>query len=85
VDGYGLAETASTTTFNAGAADRRLYRVGKPIWGVELEIRDGRKRALAAGGANIGGIVVRGVNVMRGYHGNPAATHVYVAAARQIA
>ncbi len=74
LEGYGLSETASTTTFNASAEDRRVYSVGKPIWGVELEIRDAQERALPAGRDHVGEIVVRGVNVMRGYHGNPAAT-----------
>lgn len=74
LEGYGLSETASTTTFNASAEDRRVYSVGKPIWGVELEVRDPQGRPLPAGRDHIGEIVVRGVNVMRGYHDNPAAT-----------
>jgi long-chain acyl-CoA synthetase len=74
LEGYGLSETASTTTFNASAEDRRVYSVGKPIWGVELEVRDPLGRPLPAGRDHIGEIVVRGVNVMRGYHDNPAAT-----------
>jgi long-subunit acyl-CoA synthetase (AMP-forming) len=39
LEGYGLSETASTT-FNPSAEERRVYSVGKPIWGVEVEIRD---------------------------------------------
>src|SRR6516162_2858838 len=33
LEGYGLTETASTTTFNVSAGERRAYSVGKPIWG----------------------------------------------------
>ena len=31
LEGYGLSETASTTTFNVSAEERRVYSVGKPI------------------------------------------------------
>ena len=74
LEGYGLSETASTTTFNVSAEERRIYSVGKPIYGVEVEIWDGEGRPLPAGREHIGELVVRGVNVMRGYHGHPEAT-----------
>jgi long-chain acyl-CoA synthetase len=74
LEGYGLSETASTTTFNISAEERRIYSVGKPIWGVEVEIRDAVGRPRPPGRQHIGEIVVRGVNVMRGYHNDPAAT-----------
>ena len=74
LEGYGLSETASTTTFNPSPEERRVYSVGKPIWGVELEIRDAQDRPLPRGREHVGEIAVRGVNVMRGYRGNPAAT-----------
>jgi long-chain acyl-CoA synthetase len=74
LEGYGLSETASTTTFNVSAEERRVYSVGKPIYGVEVETWDAESRALPPGRDHIGEIVVRGVNVMKGYHGRPAAT-----------
>jgi long-chain acyl-CoA synthetase len=74
LEGYGLSETASTTTFNFSADDRRIYSVGKPIWGVEVEIWDEQHRRLPAGTEHVGELVVRGVNTMRGYHNNPEAT-----------
>ncbi len=40
LEGYGLTETASTTTFNISEAERRIYSVGKPIWGAETEVWD---------------------------------------------
>ncbi len=74
LEGYGLSETASTTTFNVSAEERRIYSVGKPIYGVDVEIWDTLGRTLPPGRENVGEIVVRGVNVMRGYHGKPEAT-----------
>jgi len=74
LEGYGLSETASTTTFNVSAEERRIYSVGKPIYGVEVEVWDAQGEALPPGREHVGELVVRGVNVMRGYHGDPTAT-----------
>jgi long-chain acyl-CoA synthetase len=74
LEGYGLTETASTTTFNVSAAERKIYSVGKPIWGIEVQIWDDDNRRLPAGADHIGEIVIRGVNMMRGYFANPDAT-----------
>ena len=49
LEGYGLTETASTTTFNVSADDRKVYSVGKPIWGVEVQIWDDDGRPLPPG------------------------------------
>jgi long-chain acyl-CoA synthetase len=74
LEGYGLTETASTTTFNVSVDERKVYSVGKPIWGVEVEIWDDEEKALPPGESNIGEVMVRGVNVMRGYFDDPEAT-----------
>jgi long-chain acyl-CoA synthetase len=74
LEGYGLSETASTTTFNVSAEERRVRSVGKPIYGVEVQVWDGEGRVLPPGRDHVGELVVRGVNVMRGYHGRPEAT-----------
>ena len=74
LEGYGLTETASTTTFNVSAEERKIYSVGKPIWGVEVEIWDEANRPLPAGPENVGEIVIRGVNTMRGYFRKPTET-----------
>ena len=74
LEGYGLSETASTTTFNISAAERKIYSVGKPIWGVSVQIWDDLGRPRPAGPEHVGEIVVRGPNVMTGYHNNPEAT-----------
>ena len=74
LEGYGLSETASTTTFNVSVEDRKIYSVGKPIWGVEVQIWDDHSRQLPPGQENVGELVIRGVNTMRRYHNNPSAT-----------
>jgi long-chain acyl-CoA synthetase len=74
LEGYGLTETASTTTFNVSAEERKIYSVGKPIWGVEVQIWDDEGRPLPAGSDHVGELVIRGVNTMRGYYRNPEAT-----------
>jgi len=74
LEGYGLSETASTTTFNVSAEERRVYSVGKPIYGVECEIWDSAGNPLPPGDDHVGEVVVRGFNVMKGYHRNPDGT-----------
>jgi long-chain acyl-CoA synthetase len=74
LEGYGLTETASTTTFNVSADERKVYSVGKPIWGVDVDIWDDAGAVQPAGAEHVGEVMVRGVNVMRGYHDDPVAT-----------
>ena len=74
LEGYGLTETASTTTFNVSADERKIYSVGKPIWGVDVQIWDDEGRPLPAGPDHVGELVIRGVNTMRRYFRNPEAT-----------
>ncbi|NJP31839.1 long-chain-fatty-acid--CoA ligase [Micromonospora thermarum] len=74
LEGYGLSETASTTTFNISAEQRKVLSIGKPIWGVETRIVDDLDRPLPPGPEHVGEIVVRGHNVMKGYYKNPEAT-----------
>ncbi len=74
LEGYGMSETASTTTFNVSAEERKIYSVGKPIWGVEVEIWSEQGERLPRGPENVGELVVRGVNTPNGYYKNPEAT-----------
>jgi long-chain acyl-CoA synthetase len=74
LEGYGLSETASTTTFNISAEQRRVLSIGRPIWGVQVRVVDEQDKPLPSGPENIGEIVIRGHNVMKGYYRNPAAT-----------
>jgi long-chain acyl-CoA synthetase len=61
-------------TFNASATERRAGSIGRPVWGVDVRVVDGDERELPPGPDNVGEIVIRGHNVFKGYHGNPAAT-----------
>jgi len=74
LEGYGMTETASTTTFNVSTEERKIYSVGKPIWGVEVAIWDDQGQTLPAGPDHVGELVVRGVNTPKGYYKNPEAT-----------
>ena len=74
LEGYGMTETASTTTFNPGAEERRAYSVGKPIWGTQTQVWDDDGRPLPPGPGHVGEIVTRGLHVMKGYLHNPEAT-----------
>jgi long-chain acyl-CoA synthetase len=74
LEGYGMTETASTTTFNLSAAERRAYSVGKPIWGTQTQVWDEDCRQLPPGREHVGEIVTRGLHVMKRYWHNPEAT-----------
>ena len=74
LEGYGLTETASTTTFNVSADERRVYSVGKPIWGTQTQVWDDQGRPLPPGPENVGEVVTRGMHVMKGYLHNQEAT-----------
>ena len=74
LEGYGMTETASTTTFNPSAEERRAYSVGKPIWGTQTQVWDDEGRPLPPGPEHVGEIVTRGLHVMKGYLNQPEAT-----------
>src|SRR5262249_30433018 len=69
VEGYGLSESSCRSTFNP-IDGRRPGSVGMPI-GNEVKVFDERDREVAAG--EIGEIVLRGPNVMKGYYRDEAA------------
>jgi acyl-CoA synthetase (AMP-forming)/AMP-acid ligase II len=69
VEGYGLSESTCRSTFNP-IDNRRPGSVGKPI-GNEVAIFDEHDSELGPG--QIGEIVLRGPNVMKGYYHNEAA------------
>ena len=74
LEGYGLSESASTTTFNINAEQRKVLSIGKPIWGVEVRVVDDEDKTLPPGPEHVGEIVIRGHNIMKGYYKQPEAT-----------
>jgi long-chain acyl-CoA synthetase len=75
-EGYGLTETSPVATFNQKGWPCKPGTVGRPIWGVDVEIAkadlEGAIELLPAG--ELGEVVIRGHNVMAGYLNNPEAT-----------
>jgi long-chain acyl-CoA synthetase len=74
LEGYGLSETASTATFNVSVDQRKVMSIGRPIWGVEVRVRDQDGHEMGSGPHQVGEIVIRGHNVMKGYYQRPDAT-----------
>jgi long-chain acyl-CoA synthetase len=64
-EGYGQTEAAPVVTLNTPTA-RKPGTIGRALPGVEVAIWDDQKRVLSVG--EVGEIMVRGRNVMLGYH-----------------
>jgi len=70
---YGLTESSTRLTYLApDLLDSKRFSVGRPLPGVEIQIRDEQGRPLRAGA--VGDIVARGPNVMQGYLDDPELT-----------
>jgi long-chain acyl-CoA synthetase len=70
VEGYGLSESTCRSTFNPPDQRRRAGSCGVPI-GNEMRVVDEDDREVADG--ELGEIVLRGENVLKGYYKNDAA------------
>jgi len=66
LEGYGLTETSPTASFSRENLPQKAGSIGVPIWGVEMKIVDSDVNELPRG--EIGEIVIRGHNVMKGYY-----------------
>ena len=71
IEGYGLSESTCRSTFNPIDERRRVGSVGLPI-GNEMRIFDDNDGEL--GPRQVGEIVLRGPNIMKGYYKNETAT-----------
>jgi len=72
LEGYGLSETSPVATFNHFDIKRVPGSVGVAIAGTEVGIMD--EQGALLGTDEVGEIVVRGHNVMKGYWNKPEAT-----------
>jgi long-chain acyl-CoA synthetase len=70
IEGYGLSESTCRSTFNPPNEHRRPGSVGLPI-GNEMKIFDDEDRELGVG--EVGEIVLRGENLLKGYFKNEEA------------
>lgn len=72
LEGYGLSETSPVASFNHLDREPKPGSIGIPIWGIEMRVVDGEGREVPNG--ELGEIVIRGHNVMKGYYKRPEAT-----------
>src|SRR5438067_4933369 len=71
IEGYGLSESTCRSTFNPLDERRRMGSCGLPI-GNEMKVVDDDDNEVADG--ELGEIVLRGENILKGYFKNPEAT-----------
>jgi long-chain acyl-CoA synthetase len=72
LEGYGLTETSPVASFNQPDLPRKPGSIGTPIPGVEMRLVDDELQDVPDD--DVGEIVVRGHNVMKGYWNRPDAT-----------
>ena len=72
IEGDGPTECSPVTSVNPPDGVRKVGTIGLPLNGVQMRIFDDNDRELPIG--QVGEIVVRGDNVMLGYHNQPEAT-----------
>jgi long-chain acyl-CoA synthetase len=70
IEGYGLSESTCRSTFNPPNQGRRPGSCGMPI-GNEMMVVDEENREVPDG--ELGEIVLRGENILKGYYKNPEA------------
>ncbi len=71
LEGYGLSETSPVATFNRIERPSKPGSVGLPVWGVDVRIADEEDNETPQG--ELGEILIRGHNVMKGYYNKPEA------------
>jgi len=68
LEGYGMSEGSPVVTFNQRES-RKPGSVGKPVWGVDVDLIDENDKSVPNG--EKGELVYRGHNVMKGYYKRP--------------
>jgi len=69
---YTISETSPVTSFNQWRTGRRVGSLGHPIPGAEMKVVDERGHEATIG--EVGEIIIKGSNVMRGYINKPRLT-----------
>ncbi|HEX7059312.1 MAG TPA: long-chain fatty acid--CoA ligase [Solirubrobacterales bacterium] len=72
LEGYGLSETSPVASSNHPDKERKPGSIGTPIEGVEMQVVDEDDNPVEQG--EVGEIVIRGHNIMKGYWQRPDAT-----------
>ncbi len=72
LEGYGLSETSPVASFNHADREQKPGSIGTPIKGVEMKVVDDDDNEVAQG--EVGEIVIRGHNIMKGYWKRDDAT-----------
>jgi len=73
-EGYGLSEASPVTCFNPLDRPRKPGSIGTSIWNVENKVVDELGEEVPAG--EVGELIVRGPNVMKGYYKLPEESSV---------
>jgi acyl-CoA synthetase (AMP-forming)/AMP-acid ligase II len=73
LDGYGITETSTMVTMNWLRGERPIGSCGLPVPGLAVRIVDPSSRDDVALGEE-GELIVRGPNLMKGYHNKPEET-----------
>jgi long-chain acyl-CoA synthetase len=72
LEGYGLSETSPVATFNRLDRPTKPGSIGLPVWGVSVRLVDQEDNDVGIN--ELGEIIIRGHNVMKGYYKRPEAT-----------
>ena len=72
LEGYGLSETSPVACFNHSNRPRIPGSIGQPVWLTDMRIVDPDDKPLPAG--EVGEVVIRGHQVMKGYYKRADAT-----------
>jgi long-chain acyl-CoA synthetase len=72
LEGYGLSETSPIAVFNRLDREVKPGSIGLPVWGVQVRVVDQDDHDVDTN--EVGEIVIRGHNVMKGYYKRPEAT-----------
>lgn len=72
LEGYGLTEASPMVSFNNPARERKAGSMGLPLPGIDVKIVDEDGVEVRLG--EVGEVIVKGPNVMKGYLNRPQAT-----------